>query len=326
VTIPLNSWAGRSTSVILRDVLAINFPAVRDVHQLRAVLTDTPLREVHGTARTDHHRQGILINLMASDERAPSKGANISPPSRAVVPDVEDTVVHEHTAQDGPLGLEAPPSEVRHPSRSSGPEKEAVALTGPTLSWFGATMLLREKLQTLKGRAKQGPLTPGEVLELERLTAGQEAFDKLLPKLRSAQFLDLKDLPRRLRGSKELGRLNFYIPPLKGATPKDLELASKWLSHRDTKDWAALKMAGLSAAKTIARWLLPHQETSSVDHAAELRRLTRRLAQAPDRTTAAQTWSLEEARFSRLSESGSIPPGCKRFGRHWQPTIGCRHR
>ena len=158
VTIPLSSRAGRSTSVTLRDVLAINFPAVRDVHQLRAVLTDTPLCEVHGTARTDHHRQGILLNLMASDERAPWKGASISPPSRATVPDVEDTVVHEHTAQDGPLGLEAPPSEDRHPSRSPGPDKEAVTLTGPTLSWFGATSLLREKLQTLKGRAKQGPL------------------------------------------------------------------------------------------------------------------------------------------------------------------------
>jgi hypothetical protein len=126
------------------------------------------------------------------------------------VHDVEDTVVHEHTAQDGPLGLEAPQSEVRHPSRSPGPELEAVTLTGPTLSWFGATTLLREKLQTLKGRTKQGPLKHGEVLEIERLTAGQEAFDKLLPKLRSAQFLDLKDLPRTPRGSKELGRFNFY--------------------------------------------------------------------------------------------------------------------
>ena len=58
LTISLNSRAGRSTSVILRDALVINFPAARDVHQLRAVLIGTPLCEVHGTARTDHHRQG----------------------------------------------------------------------------------------------------------------------------------------------------------------------------------------------------------------------------------------------------------------------------
>ncbi len=117
--------------------------------------------------------------------------------------DVEDTVVHEHTAQDGPLGLEAPLSEVRHPSRSPGSDQEAVTRTGPTLSWFGARAHLREKLQTLKGRPKQGPLKHGEVLELKRLTADQEAFDKFPPKLRSAQFLDLKDLPRTPRGPKD---------------------------------------------------------------------------------------------------------------------------
>jgi len=48
------------------------------------------------------------------------------------------------------------------------------------------------------------------------------------------------------------------IPSLKGVSPADLALASNWLSHRDAKDWSALKMAGLSTAKTIERWLLPH--------------------------------------------------------------------
>jgi hypothetical protein len=55
LTLTLNSRAGRSTSVTLRDALTINFPAVRDINQLRAVLISTPLCEVHGTARTDHH-------------------------------------------------------------------------------------------------------------------------------------------------------------------------------------------------------------------------------------------------------------------------------
>jgi hypothetical protein len=94
----------------------------------------------------------------------------------------------------------------------------------------------------------------------------------------------------------------------KGASPADLALASTWLSHRDAKDWSALNMAGLSTAKTIERWLLPHQVTSSVDHVAELCKVIRRLVQATDKMSAALAWSAEEVRFSRLSESGIIPP------------------
>ena len=62
------------------------------------------------------------------------------------------------------------------------------------------TMLLRERLQGLQRRAQQGPLQHGAAAELARLTVGQEAFDKLLPKLKAAQYLDLKDLPRTPRG------------------------------------------------------------------------------------------------------------------------------
>jgi hypothetical protein len=67
-------------------------------------------------------------------------------------------------------------------------------------------------------------------------------------------------------------------------------------------------MAGLSTAKTIERWLLPHQVISFVDHVAELCKVIRRLVQAADKISAALAWSSEEARFSRLSESGTIPP------------------
>ena len=74
------------------------------------------------------------------------------------------------------------------------------------------------------------------------------------------------------------------------------------------KFWAALNLSGLSTAKTIDRWLLPHQATSSVDHVAELRRVIRRLVQATDKMSAALAWSTEAVRFSRLSESGIIPP------------------
>ena len=147
-----------------------------------------------------------------------------------------------------------------------------------------------------------------EAGELARLTAGQEAFDKLLPKLKSAQYLDLKDLPRTPRGPPESGRFNFYLPSLKRASPADLALASNWLSHRDAKDWSALKMAGLSTAKTIEQWLLPHQVTSYIDHVAELGKVIRRLVQATDKISAALAWSADEARYSRLSESGILPP------------------
>jgi len=169
LTLSLNSRAGRSTSVTLRDALAMNFPAVRDIHQLRAVLIGTPLCEVHGTARTDHHRQGTLFNIMISDERAPSKGPNLPTPSRTEVQGVENTDVLAHTVLDGLLDPEAPPSAARHSSRSSSPEPAAPPPTGPPLSWYGATKLLRERLQGLQRRAQQGPLQHGVAVELRIL-------------------------------------------------------------------------------------------------------------------------------------------------------------
>jgi hypothetical protein len=74
------------------------------------------------------------------------------------------------------------------------------------------------------------------------------------------------------------------------------------------KFWAALNLSGLSTAKTIDRWLLPHQATSSFDHVAEIRRVIRRLVQATDKSSAALAWSTEAVRFSRLTQSGIIPP------------------
>jgi hypothetical protein len=164
-----------------------------------------------------------------------------------------------------------------------------------------------------RGKRKKSPdhnysLQNGEAVELARLTTGQEAFDKLLPKLKAAQYLDLKDLPGTPRGPPESGRFNFYLPSLKGASPTDLALASNWLSHSEAKDWSALKMAGLSTAKTIERWLLPHPVTSYIDHVADLGKVIRRLVQATDKISAALAWSADEARYSRLSESGIIPP------------------
>jgi hypothetical protein len=50
------------------------------------------------------------------------------------------------------------------------------------------------------------------------------------------------------------------------------------------------------------------EETSSVDHVAELCKVTRRLVQATEKISAALAWSAEEARFFRLSESEIIPP------------------
>jgi hypothetical protein len=61
-------------------------------------------------------------------------------------------------------------------------------------------------------------------------------------------------------------------------------------------------------AKTIDRWLSPHQATSSVAHVAEIRRVIRRLVQATDKLAAVLAWSTETVRFSRPSKSGIIPP------------------
>jgi len=233
LTLSLNPRAGRSTSATLREALAITFPAVRDIHQLRAVLEGIPLCEVHGTARTDLHRQGTLYTLMTSDVQAPFKGPNMPTPSPTGMQGMNSTGTPAHTTLDGPHDLETSPSAARHSSRPSSPEPAAPPSARPPLSWYGATELLRDRLQGLQRRAQQGPLQHGAAKELARLTAGQEAFDKLLPKLKAAQYLDLRDLPRTPRGPSESGRFNFFLPSLKGVSPADLALDSTWLSHRD---------------------------------------------------------------------------------------------
>ena len=157
------------------------------------------------------------------------------------------------------------------------------------------------------GRFIRGHLTAGATEELAKLSAGQEAFQRILPKLCAAQYLDLRDVPRTPRGPENLGRFNFYLPSVPGATPADLALASQWLSHRDTKDWASLQLAGLSARGTIHRWLVSGSTFPPADNLTELRRLTRRIAQAQDRNSANHIWSTETALVSRLSASGSIP-------------------
>jgi len=121
LTLSLNPRAGRPTSATLREALAINFPAVRDTHQLGAVLRGIPLCEVHGTARTDHHRQGTLYTLMTSDEQAPFKGPNLPTPSPTGMQGMNSTEMPVHTMLDGPHDSEAPPSAARH----SGPEPAA---------------------------------------------------------------------------------------------------------------------------------------------------------------------------------------------------------
>ena len=108
-------------------------------------------------------------------------------------------------------------------------------------------------------------------------------------------------------GPKEAGRFHFYLPSLVGATPEDLAQASAWLSHRDPKDWSALKLAGPSAAGTIERWLLPSAATPPEEPASELRRLIRKLSQASDRDTAVDLWSSRETLASSLTDIEVIP-------------------
>ena len=252
--------------------------------QLRAVLGGIPLCEVHGTARTDLHLQGTLFTLMTSEVQAPLQGFKMPTPSPTGMQGVNSTGSSVHNPLDGPHDFETSPSQAQDSSRPSDPEPAAPPSARLPLSWYGATKYLRDKLQELQRRAQQGPLQHGAAEELAQLKVGQAAFDKLLPKLKAAQYLDLRDLPRTPRGPPESGRFNFFLPSLKGVSPADLALASTWLSHRDVKDWAALNLAGLSMAKIIDRWLVPHQATSSVDHVAEIRRVIRRLVQATDKS------------------------------------------
>jgi hypothetical protein len=163
--------------------------------------------------------------------------------------------------------------------------------------------------QNLQARQRKGPLTVEEASELKQMEIGQEAFERILPKLRSAKIWGLRDIPRVPRGPKEAGRFNFYFPSLVGATPEDLAQASTWLSHRDPKDWSALKLAGLSAAGTIERWLLllPSAATPPEDPASELRLLIRKLYQACDRDTAAALWSSRATLATSLTDQEVIP-------------------
>ena len=60
-----------------------------------------------------------------------------------------------------------------------------------------------------------------------------------------------------------------------------------------------------SSRGTIERWLVPCSAFPPANHINELRRLTRSIDQAHDRSSATQIWSSEAALVSRISDSGS---------------------
>jgi hypothetical protein len=216
-------------------MIVINFPAVRDTFQHRAVLKDTPLCEVHGTTRTNEHRQGTYIAFTTLDVREVMKSTSLEPSSSMYVEEANEGDIFEASAQADTPGFEASVLDDQHPASPQASDSTLVNTTQPPLSWFGATMLLRDKRHSLQTQAKKSHLTAGAAKEFARLSAGQEAFQRILPKLRAAQYLDLKDVPRTSRGPEELGRFNFYLPSVPGATPADLALASHWLSHCELK-------------------------------------------------------------------------------------------
>jgi hypothetical protein len=87
VRIYLNAKAGHSTSATLKDVLFLNFPAVRDIHQLRGLLTGTPLCEILGSSRSAIHRQGTLIDFGALDgQRDLAEATRVPLPSHVDTP------------------------------------------------------------------------------------------------------------------------------------------------------------------------------------------------------------------------------------------------
>jgi hypothetical protein len=175
---PLTLRAGCSTAFTLRDMIVINFPAVLDTSQLRAVLKDTPLCEVHGTTRTNGHRQGTHIAFTTLDAREAMKSASLEPSSSMYVEEANERDIFEATAHADTPGSEASVPEDQHPTSPQASASTLVNTTQPPLSWFGATMLLRDKRQSLQTQAKKGHLTAGAAKELARLSAGQEAFQR----------------------------------------------------------------------------------------------------------------------------------------------------
>jgi hypothetical protein len=83
----LHPRAGHSTSATIRDVLLLNFPVARDIRQLRALLTGTPLCEVHGSSHSAIHRQGTLIDFPALDGQIDlAEAARLLPPFMCTPP------------------------------------------------------------------------------------------------------------------------------------------------------------------------------------------------------------------------------------------------
>jgi hypothetical protein len=137
----LNPRAGRPTSATLREAIAITFPAIRDTHQLRAVLGGIPLCEVHGTARTDLHLQGTLFTLMTSEVQAPLQGFKMPTPSPTGMQGVNSTGSSVHNPLDGPHDFETSPSQAQDSSRPSDPEPAAPPSARLPLSWLSEKIM-----------------------------------------------------------------------------------------------------------------------------------------------------------------------------------------
>jgi len=134
-------------------VLLLNFPAARDIHQLRALLSGTPLCEIHGSTRSALHREGILINFAALKVRQDLEEAAQTPSPLLFDLPMPGT---SNDRQDGCSGGDADCCGAYSLANGASPANQtpvaAEESENPSrqlLSWFGATEFLRKKLQNL---------------------------------------------------------------------------------------------------------------------------------------------------------------------------------
>ena len=95
--------AGKLECLTLHEATALNFPAARDLPQLRALLSGTPLCEVHGTERGPEHLTGTLF-LPITCEEADAEASEYlrqGEPSTTGGHEPECTTGHRHRALSG---------------------------------------------------------------------------------------------------------------------------------------------------------------------------------------------------------------------------------
>ena len=163
VTLHRAPGAGHLEHSSLRDIITLNFPAARDLAQLQALVSGTPLCETHGSSRTEHQLAGVpflAVTKAAETAEAASLssqentqletlaiGTSSGPPATSctvpsandshevITPETADLTTGEALALTDPLvalGAASPPSSgAQSPAMPPSEEEEPYALAHP---------------------------------------------------------------------------------------------------------------------------------------------------------------------------------------------------